>query len=138
MSEIRVKQGLTYSIHSGHTGDILTPGHWTLSASFAPETLETGRAATLEVLRQWAQEGVTLAEVEAACTTLNGKYLVGLSTTSAVAGQIHSFLKRGYPAQYIDTHPKKLAGITAEQVNAAIRKYLDPEALVDVAAGSLP
>lgn len=138
MSEIRVKQGLTYSIHSGHTGDILTPGHWVLSASFSPETLEKGRAATLEVLRQWAQKGVTQAEVEAACTTLNGKYLVGLSTTSAVAGQIHSFLKRGYPAQYIDTHPKKLAGITAEQVNAAIRKYLDPEALVDVAAGSLP
>lgn len=138
MTEIRVKQGLTYSIQSSHTGDILTPGHWNLAVSLSPENLEKGRAATVEVLRQWAKEGVTQEEVAAACTTLSGKYLVGLATTSAVAGQVHSFLKRGYPAQYIDTHPKKLAATTANQVNEAIRKYHDTETLAGVVAGSLP
>jgi zinc protease len=138
MTAIRVEQGLTYGINSGHSGDIATPGHWLLNASFAPESLEKGRAATLEVIREWFAAGVTSEEVQAACTTLSGNYLVGLATTGAVAGQIHSFLRRGYPADYIDTHPQKLAGITAESVNAAIQKYFDPEALADVAAGSLP
>ena len=138
MTAIRVEKGLTYSIHSSHSGDILTPGNWILGASFAPESLEAGRKATLEVIKQWSTQGVTPEEVEAACTTLSGKYLVGLATTGAVAGQIHSFLQRGYPADYIDTHPQKLATITAEEVNRTIRKYLDPKALADVAAGSLP
>jgi zinc protease len=138
MTAIRVEQGLTYSIHSSHSGDILTPGHWFLNASFAPESLEVGRRATLEVIQQWATEGVAPEEVQAACTTLSGKYLVGLATTGAVAGQIHSFLQRGYPADYIDTHPQKLAAITAENVNQAIRKYLEPATLTDIAAGSLP
>lgn len=138
MTAIRVEQGLTYSIRSSHSGDILTPGHWILNASFAPESVEVGRRATLEVMQQWASKGVTTEEVQAACTTLSGKYLVGLATTGAVAGQIHSFLQRGYPADYIDTHPKKLAAITAEEVNRTIRQYLDPTTLADVAAGSLP
>ncbi|CAI8343984.1 MAG: putative zinc protease [Opitutia bacterium UBA7350] len=138
MTEIRVKQGLTYSIHSSHSGDILTPGHWTLSAGFAPELLEKGQEASLKVIRQWVDQGVSTEEVNAACTTLNGKYLVGLDTTTAVAGQIHSFLKRGYPANYVDTHPKKLATITADEVNKAIQKYLDSDAMAGVTAGSLP
>ena len=138
MTEIRVRQGLTYSIYSSHSGDILSPGHWSLGAGFAPELLEKGREATQAVFRDWIEQGVTEEEVKAACTTLNGKYLVGLDTTTAVASQVHSFIKRGYPANYIDQHPKKLATITADQVNQTIRKYLDPGALASVSAGSLP
>jgi zinc protease len=138
MSEVRVKQGLTYSIRSQHSGDILTPGNWSLSASFSPELLEEGKSVTQSVLQDWIDNGVTPQEVEAAVTTLKGKYLVGLATTSAVAEQVHSFVQRGYPAEFIDAYPQKLDTLTPAAVNSSIRSHFNIETLTTVEAGSLP
>lgn len=137
MTEIRKNQGLTYDIRSRHQGDIVTPGNWLLSASFAPSMLDVGLKATREVVLQWFTEGVTEDEVARAIETLNGSYLVGLSTTGAVAGQVDSFMQRGFEPEYIDEYPLRLRELTVEQVNAAIRAYFDPDALIEVAAGSL-
>lgn len=137
MQEVRKKQGLTYSIRSSHDGDILTSGNWLLGASFAPALLNQGLAATDTVVQDWYDNGVSKAEVEAAIETLTGSYLVGLSTTGSVAGQVHSFVQRGFTPEYIDEYPKRLQTIKTDQVNNTIRKYLDPAKAVRVAAGSL-
>lgn len=137
MTEVRKNQGLTYSIRSGHTGDILTPGHWKLSASFAPAMLAQGLTATDQVIKDWYTQGVTSEEVAKAIQALSGGYLVGLSTTGAVAGQLNSFMERGLPFDYIDEYPQRLQTITAQQVNQAIRKYFNLDQINKVFAGSL-
>lgn len=137
MQEVRKNRGLTYGIRSYHQGDLLTPGHWTLAASFSPDMLETGLEATEAVLQKWHEDGVRAEEVEAAIETLTGSYLVDLSTTSRVAAQIHSFLQRGMPLEYIDQYPGKLRQLSVKQVNQAIRKYLEPSQMKRVVAGSL-
>ncbi len=137
MQEVRKNQGLTYSIQTGHQGDILSPGNWLLGASFAPALLDQGLSATEAVVDQWYTGGVSPEEVSAAIETLTGSYLVQLTTTGSVAGQVLSFVQRGFAPEYIDEYPKHLQTITPEQVNAAIHKYLDPERSVLVAAGSL-
>ncbi|ADE53437.1 M16 family metallopeptidase [Coraliomargarita akajimensis] len=137
MTEVRKNRGLTYDVRSGHSGDIMTAGHWTLSASFAPSMMQQGLQATKEVVEEWHAKGVTEAEVEAAIQTLSGSYMVRLSTTGSVAGQVHSFLQRGLPADYVDRYPERLRAITVDQVNAAIRQYVDPAKLIRVEAGSL-
>lgn len=136
MSEVRKERGLTYDIRSRHEGDIITPGNWVLTASFSPAQIDAGLAATQAVLEEWFAEGVSEAEVSAAIETLSGTYLVGLSTTSRVAGQVHSFMERGFPPEYIDAYPQKLTQLTAESVNDAIQTYFDPSQLAEVAAGS--
>ena len=85
MKSIRQEQGLTYSIHSFHEGDIFTSGNWGLEASFSPELLEKGLNATKKEIENWNQFGVTEEEVSQAIETIKGKYLVGLSQTSTVA-----------------------------------------------------
>jgi zinc protease len=137
MTEIRKNQGLTYDIRSRHEGDILTPGNWLLAASFAPSMLEVGLQATREVVENWYANGVSEAEVRAAIETLTGSYLVGLSTTRTVAGQVHSFMDRGFEPEYIDAYPLRLRALTAEDVNRAIRQYFNPDQLIEIAAGSL-
>lgn len=136
MQEVRKRQGLTYGIRSGHEGDILSPGNWMLAASFSPGMLEQGLKATTSVLESWHQDGVDEAEVAAAIETLTGAYLVGLSTTTAVAGQMHSFLQRGYDTHYMDAYPELLQQLDAAQVNRAIRSYFDPTATQRVIAGT--
>ncbi len=137
MQEVRKKQGLTYSIRSGHSGDILTPGNWILSASFSPALLDQGIAATEAVFTEWYEQGISQAEAQKAIETLCGGYLVGLSTTSRVAGQVHSFVQRGLAPEYIDEYPKHLRAATAKQVNRTIRQHLKPELNTRVIAGSL-
>jgi zinc protease len=137
MTEIRQAQGLTYSIRSSHMGDVLTPGHWVLMASFSPALLNKGIEATNSVLNQWYTEGVTKKEVDAAIQTLTGSYLVGLSTTGRVAAQVHSFLQRGMDVEYVDQYPLDLRKITSKDVNRAIKQYMDPSKAKLVAAGSL-
>jgi len=137
MQEVRKKQGLTYSIRSTHSGDILTPGNWSLSASFSPAMLEQGLEATEAVFTDWYEQGISDDEARRAIETLSGSYLVGLSTTGSVAGQVLSFMQRGLPAEYIDEYPKRLQATTAEQVNLTIQKHLDPKLNTLVIAGSL-
>ncbi|MFT5836865.1 MAG: zinc protease [Candidatus Azotimanducaceae bacterium] len=137
MTEVRKNRGLTYDIRARHEGDILTPGNWLLSASFAPSMLADGLAAAREVVNQWYSEGVTEQEVRAAIETLTGSYIVGLSTTRSVAGQVHSFLQRGFAPEYIDQYPLRVRQLTADEVNRAIRQYFDPAKLIEVVAGSL-
>ena len=137
MSEVRVKQGLTYHIDARHSGDILTPGNWVLSATFAPAMLDAGLAAARNVVNDWYNKGVSEEETKAAITTLSGSYLVRLSTTAAVAQQVHSFLQRGFAADYIDQYPSKLHQVRAPIVNQAIRQYFQPDELLQVIAGTL-
>lgn len=137
MSEVRKERGLTYDIRSSHSGDLMTPGNWSLAASFAPSMLDDGLAATDTILRDWYQTGVSDEEVQAAIQTLSGSYMVRLSTTGSVAGQIHSFVQRGLDPDYVDQYPKLLREINADSVNAMIQQYLDPKALSVVLAGTL-
>ncbi|MGC6455667.1 MAG: M16 family metallopeptidase [Coraliomargaritaceae bacterium] len=135
METIRQKQGLTYSIYTLHSGDLLSKGNWGLAASFAPALLDKGIESTQTVVEEWYEKGVTEEEVRAACATLSGSYLVRLSTTSSVANQVHSFLQRGLPADYIDRYTTLLHQVDAAQVNAAVQKYFNPSQLSTVLCG---
>jgi zinc protease len=46
-------------------------------------------------------------------------------------------LNRGYPLDWIDDYPAKIRAITAQQVNAAIKTYLQPQNMILVKVGSL-
>ena len=137
MSEVRKNRGLTYSIRSSHEGDLLSPGNWLLSASFGPKQLQKGLAASEEVLAKWYTGGVSQTEVDAALETLSGSYLVNLTTSASVAGQVLSFMERGFDAKYIDAYPQRLQQTSAAQVNAAIQQHFDPQLCAQVIAGSL-
>lgn len=137
MTEVRKNRGLTYSIRTGHEGDIFSSGNWLLSASFGPSQLQQGIDATEAVIADWYKNGVSESEVAAALETLSGSYLVNLTTTANVAAQVLSFMERGFDAEYIDAYPKRLEQITAEQVNAAILAHFDPKKCTQAIAGSL-
>lgn len=136
MTSIRQKQGLTYSIHSFHEGDIFTTGNWGLEASFSPYLLEQGLKEIEKEIDNWYQIGVSEEEVSQAVETIKGKYLVGLSQTSTVASQIHSFMLRGFSPSYIDVYPKLLNMVTQRQVNKVIKKYFKADSITTVTAGT--
>ena len=138
MANVRDKEGLTYGIGAAVTNDVYTDGDWRIDASFAPDLLEKGIASTRRQLGEWHDKGVTAAELERAKTEVAGTYKVRLATSNGMAGTILTMLNAGMPLSFVDEYPKRVAGLTLDQVNGAIRRHLDPAKMVLVQAGTVP
>ena len=82
--------------------------------------------------------GVTATELGERKQNLVGTFEVSLSTTRGIAAALLAAIERGYDARWLDEYPQRIKALTLEQVNAAIKQYVDPTRLVVVEAGSVP
>lgn len=137
MSIVRDEEGLTYGIYSSMQDDDFVDGNWFVSATFGPDLLQTGLASTWREIRRWYDEGVTAQELADKKTNLVGSYKVRLETTRGMAGRILDFLQKGYDVDYLRQYPRDIEAVTLEQVNNAIRTYLNPETMATAMAGSI-
>lgn len=138
MANVRDKEGLTYGIGSNLSHDTFADGDWKIQATFAPALLEKGITSAKRQLTSWYEAGVTPAELEARKTNLVGTYKVGLATTDGMAGALLAAVHRGYDVTWLDEYPNKINALTTEQVNAAIKKHLNPKNMVLIKAGTVP
>jgi zinc protease len=138
MANVRDKEGLTYDVGARLGNDMFHAGDWRITASFAPAMLEQGIASTRRQLALWYERGVTAAEVEARKSSLIGSFKVDLATSDGMASALMAAVNRGYDLNWLDDFPLRVNALTLEQVNAAIRKYLRPDQMILVKAGTLP
>jgi zinc protease len=135
---IRNREGLTYGIGASLSADTYTDGAWAIHGTFAPELLEKGVNSTLRELRRFHDEGLTADELKTFKVTLTGSYKVALSTTGGLASTLLNALQRGYGPEWVDEFPGRIQALTLAEVNAAIKKFIDPTKMVTVLAGTLP
>lgn len=138
MANVRDKEGLTYGIRAGLGSDAFADGEWQISANFAPQLLEKGMASTRRELDGWYAQGITAAELERVKSNLIGTFKVGLATTDGLASALLSAVHRGYDVSWLDEYPKRVAALSLPEVNAAIKKHLQPEKMTVIKAGSVP
>ncbi|GAA3617492.1 pitrilysin family protein [Flavivirga amylovorans] len=137
MRTVRDHDGLTYSIEASHSGHTYAGGYWSVNASFNPNLFQKGLDATMVQIKKWVDGGVTAEELAAKKTNLTGNFKVGLSTTSGLSGALLSFVERGLEPSYIDQYSKDIEAVTLEEVNKAIKKYIDLDKLIIIKSGSL-
>jgi zinc protease len=135
---IRNQEGLTYSIRARLGNDTYTVGDWRIVGTFDAKLLDQGLASTLRELRRFTAQGVTAAELRDFKTAVSGTYKLSLATSEGLASRLLATVQRGLPLAFVDDYPTKIETLTLDQVNAAIRKYLNPDRMVLVEAGSLP
>ena len=138
MSHVRDEQGLTYSSYAYLSDDTFSDGSWRVYASFAPQLLDRGVAATRHEIESWWTQGITEKELIARKEGLIGNFGVSLATTDGMANVLLQTVQRGYDVSWLDEYPDAINALTTSQVNAAIRKHLDPNKLVLVEAGTVP
>ena len=137
MQTVRDKMGLTYGVYSSIRGASNgNDGYWSVWGTFAPEMLKKGKQAVADQVNGWVK-GITDAELSAKKETITGSYKVGLATTGGLAGQIIRNAERGHDDSMLDEYPSIIQKLTLKQINEAIKKYINPEKLVIVAAGSI-
>ncbi len=138
MATVRDEQGLTYGIHAALEG-ISTEhdGHFEIEVTLSQDRLEQGLEATLEQVQRFVDEGVTEEELAEKKDTLTGLFQTGLSTTSGLATALLINIERGFGPGYLDRYPEEIRAVTRQQVNDAVQRYLNPETLHTVVAGSV-
>lgn len=138
MQTVRDKQGLTYGIGSSISGvSFGADGYWSIWGTFAPDIIKKGIVATKEQVDLWFKKGVTEEELSAKKTTISGSYKVSMDSTAGLAAKILSNAEQGRTLSYLDDYPKIIESISLSDVNMAIQKYVNPNKLYMVSAGTL-
>ena len=136
MQTVRDRDGLTYGIHAHLDGiDARHGGHVEVGVTLSPEHLERGIETTRREVEGFAREGVAAADVARVTATLGGQQRVGLSTSGGAAAAQLSALEQRLGADYPDRFAALAAALTADEVNAALARHLDPSRLVTTLAG---
>ncbi len=138
MANVRDKEGLTYGISAGLANDSFSSGAWQIDANFAPQLLDKGMASTKRELDSWYRDGITAAELERVKTNLIGTFKVSLATTDGLCSALLEAIHRGLDVAWLDEYPKRIAALSLSEVNAAIKKHLQPEKMTFIKAGSVP
>jgi zinc protease len=133
---IREKEGLSYNVRSNLSVSSFEPdAHWTLYAIYAPENRQKLEQAMGEELARVRKDGYTEAEVRDGIAALLNYRNLARAQDDVLASTWIDYIRRGRTFAWSADMDRKIAGLTAETVNAAVRKYLDPQAFSTAVAG---
>ena len=135
---VRQRDGLSYGISSGLQAR--ARDDYTLFYLFAianPENVPALKAAIREEVERLIAEGATPEEVEAAKTSYLQKQRVTRAADASLASSLATQAYHDRTMAFAAEREDAVAALTAEQVNAALRTWLDPEALFIAVAGDL-
>ncbi len=133
---VRQQEGLSYGIRSG-----LSARHrdertdFTLYAITSPENIDRLLEVINEELAKLREEGVTEEELASAKEAYLQGERVRRSDDASLASQLLGSMFNRRTLEFTAEFEKRIAEVSREQVNAAIRDYILPERLVIAVAG---
>jgi zinc protease len=135
-SRLRTKEGISYG--AGAQLQVQAQdrfGMWIANAILAPQNVERVQIAFREEIDRAIKEGFTAAEIE----QFRGGYLQLRSQQRAndneLVGTLVARRFTGRTMTYDEEFEKKIAALTPAEVNAALKKYIDPKRIIIVRAG---
>jgi zinc protease len=125
--DLREDRGLVSSISVSNM-TYVRQGLFYISAQLPTENLEAVEAAILDHIRQLHTELISEAEIQRVRTIVANRYIFGNETPSdraSLYGYYQAVMGDITPAL---TYPEQVQSLTATDLQAAVRQYLDPEA----------
>jgi zinc protease len=134
---LRQKEGVSYSVGSGLAASPFEPaGNLQFFAIYAPENrgkVETGFA---EEIARFVKDGVNADELANAKHAILAQRQTARTNDAAVAAGWTAKLHQGRTFAWSADQDAKVAAVTLDQVNAAIRKWIEPAKVDWALAGS--
>jgi zinc protease len=131
---IRQQQGLAYYSYSSLTGGY-GPGPWMVIAGIAPHTVDRVVALIREEIVRITGEPVSAEELSNNKALFKGQLVLSLETNEGVAGSIMSMEMYRLGLDYLQKYSGIIDALTADEVQAAAHRYLDPDAFALSVAG---
>jgi zinc protease len=135
---VREKEGLSYSTYTTFTSSAFDEAAaFRVASIFAPQNRERVERAIREELARAVREGFSAEEIESGRFSVLEARRLARAQDRALASRLghYLFAKRTF-AWDVDFE-KKIAALTPEQVNAALKRHIDPAKLSVVVAGDL-
>jgi len=133
---IRQREGLSYAVHSSLETSSFEPNtSLTLEATFAPENLSRLKTALNEEIERAVRDGFTEKEVADAKRAMLQERALSRAQDAHLAAELARQAYLGRTFGFAASVDAEIAGLSTEAVNAALRKYVKPDAFVDVFAG---
>lgn len=133
--EVRSKRGLAYSVYSTFS-PLRYEGPFQIGLQTKKEQSEEALEVVRVTLKDFIANGPTEKELKAAQQNIVGGFPLRVDSNK----KIHEYLALiGFydlPLDYLDAFPGKVQAVTVEDVKAAFRKRVNPEALVTVVVGA--
>lgn len=134
---LREQHGLTYGIHSRLGDTTHGMATWLVNLTVNPANAERALVLVDEVLQRYKKRGITAEEVKREATGAAGLFKVSLRSSSALARVLTRFEVLGTGPEGVDEHPLRIMSVRKAEIDAAIEKYLHPDRMVTVLAGTL-
>jgi zinc protease len=137
-TKLRTEKSLTYGANAIMNGfGEGYPGYLFGLAIFPATVFLEGRNALKEIVKEFAEKGVTKIELEERKEEIAGRFKVGLSTTSGVCSLLVTTLLEGKSISYIDTYVDTISTLTLANVNEVIKEQVDFTLAKTASAGAV-
>jgi len=136
LDRLRQKDGLSYGAGSQLSASTFEPsGMWVLYAIYAPQNLAKLKAGVQEELAKFVKEGITAEELADAKKGWQEERKISRAQDRALAAAHVAQTSANRTMAYTEKIDAQIEATTLEEVNAAIRKSLDPSKFLNVYAG---
>lgn len=133
---IRQKEGVSYNIGSQlQASPFDKTGMFMTYAIYNPENADRLEKAFREEMDKAVKEGFTADEIKAARSGLLQARMVSRAQDPGLAGTLNNYLYLNRTMAWDADLEKKLEALTPEQVNAAMKKHIDPSKISIIKAG---
>ena len=132
---LREKHGYTYGARSQFAFR-RQAGPFVIAAPVRNEVTRESVSEVLGEMRRMQSGDVDARELDDTKNYLMGVFPATVQTASDVASRLVDMELYGLPEDYFDRYRENIAAITAEDVAAVARKYLDPDRLLIVIVGN--
>jgi len=136
LTRLREKDGLSYFAFSAvQLNPLDAAGGFFAGGALNPENAKKGMAAMMEEITKLVATGITADELAGAKQGLRSGFDRNLSNDAFVLGMLQDGLYLERKMDFWTKRNAAIAALTVDQVNAAIKRHLRPEALVKITAG---
>ncbi len=134
---VREQEGLSYNVRSSLSASSYEPsGQWTMYAIYAPSNREKLEAVIREELDRVLREGFSEQEVKDGVASMLNLRTLARAQDKRLVDTWSSYLDLDRTFAFSAEFDRKLQAMNAQKVNAALRKYLKPEAFSTAVAGT--
>ena len=133
---LRQKEGISYGAGSALSASSFEAvGMLKLYAIYAPQNLDKLKTGVREELTRFVQDGVTEQELLDAKKSLQEERKIARAQDPALAAGLVGQLATGRTMAFTEQMDARIEKTTLTEVNAALRKYIDPALFLHVYAG---
>lgn len=133
---LRQKEGLSYSVQSSlQPSAVDERTTFFLFAISNPDNAPKVHEAIQDELKKLLENGITAEELEAAKAGYLQEQQVQRTEDRAIVQTLESYAFIGRDMTFVAAFEDRISKLTVEEVNAALKKHIDPERLFIVQAG---